>query len=150
MTERPDQWLVAVAALKLGTRVIDEIQVAVKASGFRDVTPLHGFAFARIAAGDATTADLAEHLRVSKQAAAQLTERLVRAGYVSRRAHPRDQRARLLDLTARGQACTRTARAAAENAVAHWRNELAPRDVGHFESTLLTLTASIPALRPPS
>ena len=27
--------------------------------GYLDVTPLHGFAFARIAAGNATTADLA-------------------------------------------------------------------------------------------
>jgi DNA-binding MarR family transcriptional regulator len=64
----------------------------VKAAGFLDLTALHGFAFAQISAGAAITAGLAEHLGVSKQAAAQLTERLVQAGYVSRSAHPRDQR----------------------------------------------------------
>jgi DNA-binding MarR family transcriptional regulator len=149
MVHSHDPWPIAVAALQLGTRVIDEIQARVKAAGFGDVTPLHGFAFARIAAGDATTADLAEHLGVSKQAAAQLTERLVQAGYVSRSAHPRDQRARLLTLTTRGQACTQAARLAAESAVERWREELPPRKVEHFESALLTLTSSIPALRPP-
>jgi DNA-binding MarR family transcriptional regulator len=150
MSRTDDRWPVALAALRLGTRVIEEIQTGVKAAGFGDVTPLHGFAFARIAAGDATTADLAEHLGVTKQAAAQLTERLVQAGYVSRSAHPRDSRARLLILTPRGRACTEAARAAAETAVERWREELPPIDVGHFESALLAITASIPILRPPT
>jgi len=149
MHDRADPWLTAIAALRLGNRVIDEIQAGVTAAGFDDVTPLHGFAFARIAAGDASAADLASHLGVSKQAAAQLTERLVGAGYVSRAAHPRDQRARLLTLTARGQACTQAARRAAEAAVRRWRKELPDTDVEGFESSLLTLTASISTLRPP-
>jgi DNA-binding MarR family transcriptional regulator len=149
MPDHADPWLTAIAALRLGNRVIDEIQAGVIAAGFDDVTPLHGFAFARIAAGGASTADLASHLGVSKQAAAQLTERLVQAGYVSRAAHPRDQRSRLLTLTARGQACTRAARRAAETAVRRWRAELRPADIERFESSLLTLTASISTLRPP-
>jgi DNA-binding MarR family transcriptional regulator len=150
MSDHADPWLTAVAALQLGNRVIDEIQAGVIAAGFDDVTPLHGFAFARIAAGGASTADLASHLGVSKQAAAQLTERLVQAGYVSREAHPRDQRSRLLTLTARGQACTRAARRAAEAAVRRWRTELPSADIERFESSLLKLTASISTLRPPS
>jgi DNA-binding MarR family transcriptional regulator len=149
MPHRADPWLTAIAALRLGNRVIDEIQAGVIAAGFEDVTPLHGFAFARIAAGDASTADLALHLGVSKQAAAQLAERLVQAGYVSRGAHPRDQRARLLLLTTRGQACTQAARRAAETAVRRWRKELPDTDIECFESSLLTLTASISTLRPP-
>jgi hypothetical protein len=51
MPDHADPWLTAVAALRLGNRVIDEIQAGVIAAGFDDVTPLHGFAFARIAAG---------------------------------------------------------------------------------------------------
>lgn len=149
MRQRTDPWLTAIAALRLGNRLIDDIQAGVIAAGFDDVTPLHGFAFARIAAGGATTTDLASHLGVSKQAAAQLTERLVQAGYVSRGAHPRDQRARLLTLTSRGQACTQAARRAAETAVRRWRKELPDTDIDRFESSLLTLTASISTLRLP-
>lgn len=74
-----DRWTTATAALRLSTRLVDAVQVGVISAGVHDVTPLHGFAFARIAEGDATTADLATHLAISKQAAAQLTDRLVSA-----------------------------------------------------------------------
>jgi hypothetical protein len=76
MAAGADSWQTAVAVLKLSTRLIDEIQEGVIEAGFGDVTPLHGFAFARIASGDATTTDVAAHLGVTKQAAAQLVERL--------------------------------------------------------------------------
>jgi DNA-binding MarR family transcriptional regulator len=145
---RDRDWAIAIAALALSSRLIDEIQVGVLAAGFADVTPLHGFAFARLAAGDATTADLATHLRVSKQAAAQLAERLVRAGYVSRHPHPADHRARLLCLTDRGHACTVAARRAAEDAVAAWRAELPAGEAARFAESLAILTRSTTHLRP--
>jgi DNA-binding MarR family transcriptional regulator len=149
MNRPHDPWPVSIAALKLATRVIDEIQAGVRSAGFADVTPVHGFVFARVADGEATAGDVAEHLGVSKQAASQLVERLVRAGYLRRTEHPRDQRARLLELTPQGQACTRAARHAAEHAVQRWREELSPQDAKRFESALLALTASVVPLRPP-
>jgi DNA-binding MarR family transcriptional regulator len=149
MTSAHDPWITAVSVLKLSTRLIDQIQEGVREAGFDDVTPLHGFAFARMATGDATTADVASHLGVSKQAAAQLVDRLVRGGYVERRAHPADRRARLLDLTERGIACTVAARRAAEHAIEQWRGEVPPEDRDRFEATLWTLTAAVPGLRPP-
>jgi DNA-binding MarR family transcriptional regulator len=144
-----DRWSVATAALRLSTRLVDAIQAEVTSAGFRDVTPLHGFAFARIAEGDATTADLATHLAISKQAAAQLTHRLVAAGYVERHPHPADRRARLLRLTAQGRACTMVARHAAERAVDHWRRETATENAEPFEATLIALAAPVRTLRPP-
>ncbi len=143
-----DRWSTAVAVLRLSARLVDEIQAGVVAAGFTDVTPLQGFAFARVAAGAATTADVAAHLAVSKQAAAQLVERLVIAGYVERRVHPEDRRARLLELTPRGWACTGAARAAAEAAVARWRSEVGAADGDRLEATLRALTASQEGLRP--
>lgn len=144
-----DRWLTATALLRLSTRLLDEIQAEVVSAGFPDVTPLHGFAFARIAEGDTTAGELAGHLGVSKQAAAQLTERLVAGGYVERSPHPGDHRARLLKLTERGHACTVTARRAAEQAVGRWREEIPARDIEAFESALRTLAAPIFSLRPP-
>ena len=144
-----DRWSTATAALRLATRLVDEIQAGVINAGFQDVTPLHGFAFARIAEGDATVADLAAHLAITKQAAAQLTHRLVAAGYVTRRPHPSDHRARLLALTQRGHACTVAARHAAERAVDRWRSEIPAQDAGRFEAALLTLAGPVRSLRPP-
>jgi DNA-binding MarR family transcriptional regulator len=144
-----DRWSTAAAALRLSTRLIHEIQAGVISAGFDDVTPLHGFAFARIAEGDATTADLAIGLGVSKQAAGQLTQRLVVAGYVERRPHPSDHRARILKLTKKGHACTQAARRAAEQAVDQWRREIPTSEVKTFESALRALAEPISSLRPP-
>lgn len=144
-----DRWSTATAALRLSTRLVDEIQAGVAAAGFHDITPLHGFAFARIAEGDATTTELGRHLAITKQAAGQLTHRLIAAGYLTRRPHPTDHRAQLLELTERGHACTVAARRAAERAVDEWRREIGARDAGQFETTLLALAAPVRSLRPP-
>src|SRR4051794_8541645 len=121
-----EEWGTAVAVLQVATQLVDEIQAGVVARGFDDVSPTHGFAFVRISSGPATTSDVAEHLGVTKQAASQLVEHLVRRGYVRREHDPRDARARLLVLTDRGERCTEAATAAAGDAVRSWRGRLEP------------------------
>lgn len=96
------------------------IHEGVVARGFEGVRPAHGFAFARLAPNGATVTDLAAHLGVTKQAASQLVDEVVRRGYVERRPHPDDARARLLVLTELGWACTRAAEEAAAEAVRPW------------------------------
>lgn len=120
---------------------MQEIHASVTQQGFEDLRPAHGFAFARISVGDATTADLAEHLGVTKQAAAQLVEELVRKGYVERHPHPHDARARLLALTETGWAATRAADQAARTAVAPWREVLGP---ARFSALVADLTLLAP------
>lgn len=102
------------------TRRIDE---GVAARGFEG-RPSYGFAFTRLAPDGATVTDLAVHLGVTKQAASQLVDELVRKGYVERRPHPKDARARLIVLTERGWACTRAAEEAAAEAVEAWAEVL--------------------------
>ncbi|MFD7029557.1 MarR family winged helix-turn-helix transcriptional regulator [Streptomyces sp. NPDC059917] len=133
--------------LTLSGHLVQEIHTRVSQQGFEDLRPAHGFAFARIAAGGATTADLAEHLGVTKQAAAQLVEELVRKGYVERHPHPRDARARLLALTATGLAATRAADEAAGAVVAPWRESLGEERFGALVADLARLTPPGP-LRP--
>ncbi len=67
-----------------------------------------------------TAGDIAVHLGVTKQAAAQLVEELVRKGYLVRLRHPRDARAQLLSLTDHGWAATRAAEQAADRISHHW------------------------------
>jgi DNA-binding MarR family transcriptional regulator len=138
---RTDGWDTAATVLRLATQLIDAIQDGVRRRGFDDVRPSHGFAFVRISAGDATTADVAEYLGVTKQAAAQLVEYLVAHGYVERRPDPRDGRARLLVLTERGWACTTAAENAAIETVDRWRAQLGPAEIRHFRAALEVITA---------
>ncbi|MFE3885466.1 MarR family winged helix-turn-helix transcriptional regulator [Streptomyces lydicus] len=133
--------------LALSGQLVQEIHTRVAGQGFADLRPVHGFAFARISLGEVTTADLAEHLGVTKQAAAQLVEELVRKGYVQRRPHPQDARARLLELTTRGRAATRAADQAARAAVAPWREALGAERFGALAADLARLAPNGP-IRP--
>lgn len=129
-------WQVAAAVLRLGSQLVDGIQDGLARRGFDDVRPAHGFAFVRISAGDATTADLATYLGVTKQAASQLVDHLVRRGYLTREPDPTDARARLLRLTGRGQACTLAAEDAAAETVVAWRGQLEPAEFASLEVAL--------------
>jgi len=129
-------WDTAVAVLRLAAQLVDGIQEGIKRRGFDDIRPTHGFAFVRISAGDATTADVAVHLGITKQAAGQLVDQLVTRGYVERQPDPRDARARLLILTDRGRACTAAAEEAATETVDLWKRRLGPSRYSQLATAL--------------
>ncbi|MCQ4208109.1 MarR family winged helix-turn-helix transcriptional regulator [Streptomyces longispororuber] len=125
--QNSDAMALTAALLAAAGELTQRIHEGVLARGFEGVRPAHGFAFARLSMGDATATDLAVHLGVTKQAASQLVDELVRKGYVERRPHPVDARARLVVLTERGWACTRAAEDAAADAVRPWVERLGER-----------------------
>ncbi|MGY6020746.1 MarR family winged helix-turn-helix transcriptional regulator [Streptomyces spinosirectus] len=108
------------ALLAVAGELTQRINEGVLARGFEGVRPAHGFAFARLAPDGATVTELAAHLGVTKQAASQLVDEIVRKGFAERRPHPDDARARLVVLTERGWACTRAAEEAAAEVVQAW------------------------------
>lgn len=116
------------ALLAAAGELTQRINDGVVARGFEG-RPAYGFAFTRLAPDGATVTELGAHLGVTKQAASQLVEELVRKGYVERRAHPEDARARLVVLTERGWECTRAAEEAAAEAVRAWVDVLGEGEV---------------------
>ncbi|MDQ0759559.1 MarR family winged helix-turn-helix transcriptional regulator [Streptomyces canus] len=118
----------AAALLAAAGDLTQRINDGVVARGFEG-RPAWGFAFARLAPDGATVTELAGHLGVTKQAASQLVDEIVRKGYAERRPHPGDARARLVVLTERGWACTRAAEEAAAEAVRSWIDVLGESDV---------------------
>ena len=127
--------------------LVDGIDAGVRARGFTDVRPAHGFAFARLAGDGATVGQLAEHLDVTKQAASQMVEDLVTKGYVERHPHPDDARARLIVLSPKGRACTRAADEAAAEALRPWAEALGPDRLAGLRADLSRL-ATPGRLRP--
>jgi DNA-binding MarR family transcriptional regulator len=136
-----DAQSLAFGLLAVSRALVDGISAGVRARGFSDIRPAHGFAFTRLAAGDATVTDLAGHLSVTRQAAAQLVDELVAKGYVERRPHPGDARARLVTLTPKGWACTRAAEAAMTDTIRPWAAALG-------EPRLLALTSDLLSISP--
>lgn len=123
------------------------IQDALQRSGYPDVRPAHGFAFVRIARGNATALDVAQHLGITKQAAGKLVDQLVERGYVVRTHDPADRRRRPLQLTQHGRACTEAAEAAAQQVVASWQDRLGADGVAALRTLLQQLDLSGP-IRP--
>ncbi|MEV0222538.1 MarR family winged helix-turn-helix transcriptional regulator [Streptomyces sp. NPDC050704] len=128
------------ALLAVAGELTQRIHEGVVARGFEGVRPAHGFAFARLAPGGATVTELAAHLGVTKQAASQLVDEIVRKGYAERRPHPDDARARLVVLTERGWDCTRAAEEAAAEAVRPWVELLGEGEVRALRDRLHRIT----------
>ena len=113
------------ALLAVAGELTRRIHDGVVARGFEGVRPAHGFAFTRLAPDGATVTDLAVHLGVTKQAASQLVDELVRKGYAERRRHPADARARLVALTPEGRRRLEEQRA---ETFRRWRERLSAWD----------------------
>jgi DNA-binding MarR family transcriptional regulator len=121
VTDRTDELLaLPLLMFSAASTLVDAIHAGVEARGFAGLRPAHGFAFVRIAAEGATIAEIGEHLGVTKQAASQLVEELLRRGYVTSSRHPRDARAKLITLTELGRAVTRAADEASIEAAQAW------------------------------
>ena len=129
-----------VLLLGAANALVEGIDAGVRARGFADLRPAHGFAFVRLAPDGATVGELADHLDVTKQAASQMVDELVTKGYVERRPHPTDARARLIVLTAKGWACTRAADAAAEETLRPWAAAIGPERLAALRADLGRLT----------
>lgn len=126
----------AAALLSAATDLVEGIDSRMRDRGYTDVRPAHGYAFVRIAGGGATVTQVAEHLSMTKQAASLLVGELVDKGYVERRPHPGDARAKLLVLTEAGRECTRAADAAAAEVVGKWRAILGDERIAALRADL--------------
>ncbi|CAL9626168.1 MarR family winged helix-turn-helix transcriptional regulator [Streptomyces sp. NPDC005395] len=145
--QNSDAMALTAALLAAAGELTQRIHEGVVARGFEGVRPAHGFAFTRLAPDGATVTDLAVHLGMTKQAASQLVEDLVRRGYVERRPHPDDARARLVVLTESGWACTRAAEEAAAEVVGAWADVLGEDGVRALRDGLLRVAPGGP-IRP--
>jgi len=142
-----DAQALAFGLLAASRALVDGISAGVRARGFDDVRPAHGFAFSRLSAGGATITQLAEHLDITRQGAAQLVDELLAKGYVRRQPHPDDARARLITLTDKGWACARAAEAAIADTLRPWAAALGERRFRVLRDDLLWIAPHGP-LRP--
>lgn len=84
----------------LGFRIVD----GVVGAGYPQ-KPSHSAVLAQIGPEGSRLTDLARGANMTPQAMGELVDELEGLGYVERRPDPTDRRAKLISLTARGQAC---------------------------------------------
>jgi DNA-binding MarR family transcriptional regulator len=83
---------------------------ATLAEEFPDQGTSDGYVLRSLGGQPMTVSELAGRLNMSKQGAGQIADDMERRGYVERRPDPRDGRARLLHLSARGEQALAAAR----------------------------------------
>lgn len=103
---RPDTGVAIIAALEASGRANAELQRRIRAASGLGDTDVNAVLFLLASSAESqivTPKDLAAHLRMSTAAASGLVDRLERAGYVRRQAHPTDRRGVTVVLTDDGR-----------------------------------------------
>jgi DNA-binding MarR family transcriptional regulator len=119
----------SLAALFAGWAMADEVQRRIAADGLGDLRFADGFVFQHLVPGPMAIGTLAERLGVTQQAASKAVADLERRGYVERTRDPADARARLVRLTARGDAAIDAGRRHRAALQAELTERLGPRRV---------------------
>jgi DNA-binding MarR family transcriptional regulator len=138
----------SLASLFAGWALADELQRRLAADGLGDVRFADSLIFQHLVGGPMTIGALADRLAVSQQAVSKSVADLERRGYVTRRADPDDARARLVALTARGDAAIAGGRRHRAAISAELGERLGPRRVEGARRLLLDVVAEVGAEAP--
>ena len=112
------------------------LRAAFAAAGLDGIRPAQAVALVPLASGGLHASDLADQLRVSRQAVAQGIAALERHGYVTRVPDPVDARARVIELTPRGRQALRVMRSNALDLEKRWEHVLGRQRLGELRKTL--------------
>jgi len=130
--------------LLLGFRtLIDELHAELVKQGHPEMRPMHGFVFQAIGPEGTTAVELGRRLGISKQAAGKTVDALERLGYVRREPDRRDQRQKIVRLTARGYDALARSALIFDELRARWASELGPERLRALESDLRTMTGDL-------
>ena len=136
---------ISLASLFAGWAMADELQRRLAAEGLDDIRFADGVVFQHLVEGPLTIGALAERLGVSQQATSKSVADLERRGYVARRPDPDDARARLVVLTARGEAAIAGGRHHREAIAAELAARLGPRRVEGARRVLVDVVRDLGA-----
>ena len=118
------------------------LRAAFASAGLDGIRPAQSVALVPLAAGGLHASDLADRLRVSRQAVAQAITELERHGYVTREPDPVDARARLIELTPRGRQALRVMRSNALHLEKRWKQVLGQQRLRELRETLQVLLSA--------
>jgi DNA-binding MarR family transcriptional regulator len=135
------EWKPTVPALvsRVAASGAPHLRAAFAAAGLDGIRPAQAVALVPLAAGGLHASDLADRLRVSRQAVAQAIAALERHGYVARVPDPADARARIIELTPRGRQALRVMRSSALDVEKRWQEILGQKQFGELRKILQTL-----------
>lgn len=115
--------------------IIDRLKVA----GFADMPRNGPFVVGGLARHGDSLAGIVAELGVTRQAASQLVDNLVKLDYLARESQPDDRRRMSITLTARGRAAAKVVRSAVEAVDARLNERVSERDLAGLRRGLAAL-----------
>ncbi|UES59953.1 MarR family transcriptional regulator (plasmid) [Roseibium aggregatum] len=119
------------------------VEDALHQSGFGDLRPHHANVFSFVPPAGIQVSELTMMAGVRKQSMAQAVEELEKLGYVERRPHPSDKRARLVFLTERGRQIRPLAMNSGKRVEESWAKLLGERELDKLRSALQALLVKL-------
>src|SRR3954469_10670230 len=113
-------WEIAVELLRASRALIDATHERLADRGHPQMRPAHGYAFQAIGVEGLTASELGQALGITKQAAGQMVDELLRLGYVRREPDPADARRKRVTLTPHGIDALAQSAAVFEELCAEW------------------------------
>jgi DNA-binding MarR family transcriptional regulator len=121
---------------------VPRLRAAFAAAGLDGIRPAQALALVPLVTGGLHASDLADRLRVSRQAVAQAVTALERHEYVVRKPHPSDARALIIELAPRGRQALRVMRSNALEREERWKDVLGEKRFEELRETLVALLSA--------
>lgn len=138
----PGDWRMIGALLRIPREAtVTRVVAGLAAAGFGDVRPAHFTVFQHLPPEGLRLTALAEAALLTKQSMGYLVDDLKAHGYVERVPDPTDRRAKVVRLTARGEAVDVTVRAVIQCIEADWAARLGQEEYRELTRLLRALIA---------
>lgn len=137
--QTPHRQAVGQLLVRLLREFRDELAAPRAEAGYGDVREPHFQIFGNIRSGGIRLTELADRAQLSLAAAAELVNDLESLGYLTRRPDPADGRAKLIDLTKRGQALMADAGARVADIETRWADIVGERNFTQMCQTMQRL-----------
>ena len=135
----PDRLAIGQLLVRLLREFRDDLASPRAQAGYGDVRETHFQIFGNIRMGGIRLTELADRAQLSLAAASELVNDLVDLGYLTRRPDPADGRAKLIDLTKRGQALMADAGGRVTDIERRWSDIVGDRNFAQMTRTMQRL-----------
>jgi DNA-binding MarR family transcriptional regulator len=135
----PDRQAIGQLLVRLLRQFRDDLAAPRAGAGYGDVREPHFQIFGNIRMGGIRLTELADRAQLSLAAASELVNELADMGYLTRRPDPADGRAKLIDLTKRGQALMADAGSRVADIERRWSDIVGDRNFAQMTRTMQRL-----------
>ena len=135
----PDRLAIGQLLVRLLREFRDDLAAPRADAGYGDVRETHFQIFGNIRMGGIRLTELADRAQLSLAAVSELVNDLVGLGYLTRRPDPADGRAKLIDLTTRGQALMAVAGGRVADIESRWSQIVGKRSFAQMTRTMQRL-----------